>query len=208
MREGGDLRRRAGYPISIRTRHAIFRPPRPHRMKRILFATAAALAAASYACAPPRPSEQDYLSVISRVMNVAVQDGQTHVAGEKAEGPLIVDVKSFAVGGRLVTLHPVDRQKVKAALPGNYVTATPDSALFCDTSSLGSGCWVKSYGIFVHLKLMASNSPDRMQAHVSVTTTDRRAYPTNYCERIWKVDFARAPQGWNETGHELIKDCD
>jgi hypothetical protein len=177
-------------------------------MKRIPFAVAAALAAALLACAPPRPSEQDYLSVISRVMAIAVQDGQTHVSGEKADGPLMVDVKSFAVGGRLVTLHPVDRARVQRALPGRYVTATPDSALFCDQSELGSGCWVRGYGVFVHLKLMAANSPNRMQAHVSVTTTDRRAYPTNYCERIWKVDFARAGAAWNETGHELIKDCD
>jgi hypothetical protein len=177
-------------------------------MTRISFVLAAVLAASVAACAPPRPSEQDYLSVISRVMNVAAADGRAHSVGQKAEGPLLVDVKSFAVGGRLVTLHPVEKQRVRQALPGTYETATPDSALFCDQSDLGSGCWVKGYGVFVHLKLMAANSADRMQAHVSVTTTDRRAYPTNYCERIWKVDFARAGTAWSELGHELIKDCD
>jgi hypothetical protein len=179
-------------------------------MKRISLAIAAALALALSAagCAPPRPSENDYLSVISRVMNLAAADGRAHVAGEKAEGPLLVDVKSFTVGGRLVTLHLVDRARVRQALPGTYLTATPDSALFCDRSEMGSGCWVKQYGVFVHLKLMSAKSRDRMQAHVSVTTTDRRTYPTNYCERIWKVDFARAGRGWNETGHELVKDCE
>jgi hypothetical protein len=179
-------------------------------MKRTLLALAAvlALALSAAACAPPRPSEQDYLSVIPRVMSLAAADGRAQVLGEKAEGPLFVDVKSFAVGGRLVTLHPVDRQRVRQALPGTYQTATPDSAMFCDRSDLGSGCWVKQYGVFVHLRLMAANSADRMQAHVSSTITDRRSYPTNYCERIWKMDFVRAGSGWNETGHELIKDCD
>ncbi|MDB4951235.1 MAG: hypothetical protein JWM27_3884 [Gemmatimonadetes bacterium] len=179
-------------------------------MTRLPFARLAPLALVLLAaCAPPRPSEQDYLSVIPSVYRLAVADGQQHSMGEKADGPLLADVKSFAVNGRLVTLHPVDTAVVRRALGGPpFEVATPEQALLCDRSSMGSGCWVRQYGIFVHLKLMQAISTDRMQAHISITTTDRRTYPTSQCERIWKQDFTRGSTGWTETGRSLVKDCE
>jgi hypothetical protein len=160
------------------------------------------------ACDPPRPSEQDYLSVLPGLVPQMDRDAREHPAGPPVDGPLIVDVKSFAVGGRLATLHPIDREKVRQALGGSFVSSVPDSVVLCDRTDMGSGCWVKQYGVFVHMRLMEAPSKDWMRAHVSVTTTDRRAYPTNFCERIWKIDFKRSGSAWKQTAAELIKSCD
>ena len=112
------------------------------------------------------------------------------------------------MGARLATLDTIGRDRVARALGGPFIAAVPDSTVLCDRSQMGSGCWVKQYGVFVHLKLMQAVSKDWMQAHVSVTTTDRRAYPTNFCERIWKLDFERAGTGWRQTKKELVKSCE
>ena len=176
------------------------------KLSRCIHAALAALALG--ACAAPRPSQQDYLSVLPGIVPFMEADGRENAMGEKVDGPLLVDVKSFAVGGRLATLQPIDSALVHRALGGPFISAVPDSTVLCDRSQMGSGCWVKQYGVFVHLKLMQAVSKDWMQAHVSVTTTDRRAYPTNFCERIWKMDFERAGTGWRQTKRQLIKGCD
>jgi len=178
-------------------------------MKRfpILHAAAAALALLG-ACAAPRPTPQDYLAVLPGIVPQMEKDGRDNAQGPPVDGPLLVDVKSFAVGARLATLDTIGRDRVARALGGPFIAAVPDSTVLCDRSQMGSGCWVKQYGVFVHLKLMQAVSKDWMQAHVSVTTTDRRAYPTNFCERIWKLDFERAGTGWRQTKKELVKSCE
>jgi hypothetical protein len=178
-------------------------------MKRLLsLSTVLASLALLAACDPPRPSEQDYLAVLHGLVPQMEADGRQHAAGPAVDGPLMVDVKSFVGGARRVTLRPVEAGRVQQALGGGFVAAVPDSTVLCDRSQMGSGCWVKAYGVFVHLRLMEAVSKDWMQAHVSVTTTDRRGYPTSFCERIWKIDFERAGAGWIQKRKELIKGCD
>ncbi len=167
----------------------------------------AVLLALTAGCTIERPTEADYLAVLPKVLAFSEADARANAPGRRAEGPLHVDLKSFVGGARLVTKTDVKPEAVRQALGRPAVISVhADSTLLCDQGDMVGGCWVREYGVYVHLNLMRW-APGELTAFVASTTTDRREFPTRICDRVWKVRYERVGTEWKEMERELRKGC-
>lgn len=160
------------------------------------------------ACGADRPGTEDYLQVVPEMVAVVEADARENAPGRPAQGPLILDAGSFAGGWALRARSQLDSARVIEAVgrPEAEI-ARPNDVILCDESELGGGCWVRSYGVFVHLNVVR-RADDEISSLVTGTVTDRRAFPTWICERVWGLTFRRDEAGaWSLADRELRRDC-
>lgn len=159
-------------------------------------------------CGADRPDTEDFLEVVPEMVAAVEAEARENAPGRPAQGPLIVDAGSFSGAWALRARTQLDSARVIEALgrPEAEV-ARPDEVMLCDESELGGGCWIRSYGVFVHLNVVR-RADDEISALVTGTVTDRRAFPTWICERVWGVTFRRDEAGaWSLAERELRRDC-
>lgn len=171
------------------------------RAARALFLPLAVLAA----CTTERPSAEVYLDVLPRVVEFAENDARREQPGQPATGPLIVDLPSFAFGGRTVTGANVDTARLRAAIGKPFVDipfAQADSALLCDQGGTVGGCWVRQYGVYLHLN-QARAAGGRMTVLLTSTSTNRSEFPTRICDRVWRLVFLRRDGQWEMAERDL-----
>jgi len=180
-----------------------------------------AAAAVLGACNTREYSAADFYAVLPQAVRLADADARDSASGRRPEGPLYVDVNSFAGGGWQLTAENYNRDSVMAHV-GNpsavrvnkpqealviqdtgTVEATPEAA-----AGLSGGRWVRGYGVMLHLNLVKADNHE-----IAVTTTsyatDRREWPTDICRRVLRMTFRRDAQGkWSPARSERRKGCD
>ena len=160
------------------------------------------------ACQPERHTAQDYYAILPQLVRFVEDDARKEAEGRPAEGPLFVHAHSFAGGGWQLTRQNLDRDSVMAAIdrPGARNTTPPEALVLEDSSGFG-GRWVREYGVLLHMNLVKWDARS-VSATVTSYTTDRRAFPTDICRRVWRVEFREEGGRWRQSGQELRKACD
>ena len=174
-------------------------------MKRTIPLLPLALAALA-ACGGGRPSKADYLALAPLIVQFMEADARANMLGQASNGPLWVDGKGFAALGGEVTGDTVSRESVLAAI-GRGNDAEPRQVLLADEESGFGGRWVREYGIYVSPNVGRATA-DQVTAFVGNYVTDRRAFPTDICDRVWRLRFRKGADGkWALTDRELRRDC-
>ena len=173
------------------------------------------------ACGGRAHTVNDYYAILPDVVRFAQADAAGNVGPRKPEGPVWIDVKSFAGGGWQLTEQTVSRDSVFAhvGVPGVQRVEKPQDALVIqDTGTVAAspealagfagGRWVKSYGTLLHLNLVKA---DAKEIAVTITSyvTDRREWPTDICRRVIRLTYEKNEAGaWQRTGNEVRKRCE
>jgi hypothetical protein len=189
------------------------------RVRPFLFAVLSLLPLA--ACGGPDYTVNDYYAILPDAVRFANQDARANVGEKKPEGPLWIDVKSFAGGGWQLTGKALNRDTVFARLAplGAQRVETPQEAIMIqDTGTVeaspeavagfSGGRWVKGYGVMLHLNLVKA---DNREIAVTLTNyaTDRRTWPTNICRRILRLTYEKTgAASWHRTKDEVRKKCE
>jgi hypothetical protein len=171
-------------------------------MKRILFAAALPLLAA---CSGQRPTEAEFFDISRQILRFAEQDARQNQPGRPAEGPLYVNLNSFRQAAAKITGATVSEDSMSRVL-GEPVQAVQEQVLLCDSESGIGGCWVRKFGVWVNLNLVRQAGGE-LTAHVRSSSTDRRRLPTDFCDRVWKLDFRKEGAAWRLAKRELRRDC-
>lgn len=198
----------ARFELRARRRDASLLPREPDpirfvktcRMNRLSAALAAACLLAA-GCTTPRPTVRDYLSIVPDVVRHMEADARRNAPSRPVEGPLLLDVESFRGGGYWVTRQTVSGDSVQRVVPVRFTPAAGREAVLCEEGDMG-GCWVREYGVFLRMNLM-KHTADEMLAIATTYTTDRRAFPPQVCERVWRIRYGRDGGGWKVLSREL-----
>jgi hypothetical protein len=174
-------------------------------MKRSVLAAALVLPLLMAGCAGEPVPPAEFMPVARQVLAFAEQDARQNQPGRVADGPLYVNVMSFQTAASKVTGEEISLDSMSRAL-GEPTQAILEQALLCDTMSQFSGCWVRKYGVWINLNLVR-RSGDEMTAHVRSTTTNRAQRPSDFCDRVWTMDFRREGAGWRLAERRLRRDC-
>lgn len=174
-------------------------------MKRTVFAAVLALPLLMAGCAGEPVPMSEFVPVARQVLAFAEKDARENQPGRVADGPLYVNVLSFQTAANKVTGEEIPLDSMSRAL-GEPTQAILEQALLCDTTSQFSGCWVRKYGVWINLNLVR-RSGDEMTAHVRSTTTNRAQQPSDFCDRVWTLDFRREGSGWRMAEQRLRRDC-
>lgn len=173
------------------------------------------------ACAPERPSVQDYYAILPDLVRFTEADARAAAQGQPSAGPLWVDSASFAGGGFTITRQPLNRDSVVAAMQNPDARAVSHQQVIMlrdtgdvtadgggDMLGVDGGRWVREYGVLLRMNL-TKWEPGEIVATVTSYTTDRRNWPTNICRRVLRVTYAKQDDGtWRRTGSEVRKQCD
>jgi hypothetical protein len=174
-------------------------------MKRTLFA-AALLPLLLASCSSERPTTPEFIDIARQVLRFAEADARKNQPGRVADGPLYVNLQSFRNAAVKMTGEPITEDSISRAL-GEPTQAVLEQALLCDTTSSFGGCWVRKYGVWINLNLVRQAGGE-LTAHVRSTTTHRAQRPTDFCDRVWTLDFRkREGGGWRMTNQRLRRDC-
>lgn len=171
-------------------------------MKRILFAAVLPLLAA---CSGEPPTEAEFFGIARQILQFAERDARQNQPGRPAEGPLYVNLNSFRTAAHKVTDATISEDSMSRVL-GEPTHAVLEQVLLCDAESGIGGCWVRKFGVWVNLNLVR-HAGDELTAHVRTTTTDRRRLPSDFCDRVWKLEFRKEDGAWRMAGRELRRDC-
>lgn len=174
-------------------------------MKRIALFAATLLPLMLAGCTGPRPTMPEYLGVARQILQFAEQDARQNQPGRVADGPLYVNLISFQNAAEHVTGDTLSQDSMSRAL-GEPTHAILEQALLCDTESGFGGCWVRKYGVWVNLNIVRRSGGD-LRAHVRSTSTDRRRRPTDFCDRVWMLDFRKEGGEWRMADRTLRRDC-
>lgn len=172
-------------------------------MKRILTAVLLPLLLAG--CIRERPSVPQFMRIAEEILRFAEADARESQPGRANDGPLYVSVRSFREGAEKATGETVPQDSVARAL-GEPIEAELEQILLCDSGGSLAGCWVRQYGVFVNLN-MVRLAGDELSAWVRTSSTDRRVHPTDFCHRVWRLDFRLEEGSWRLAGRDLLRDC-
>jgi hypothetical protein len=171
-------------------------------MKRIVMAAGVMLLSA---CGGPQPTEAEFFDVARQILRFAEQDARQNQPGRPAEGPLYVNLNSFRNAAHKVTGATVSEDSMSRVL-GEPTHAVLEQVLLCDAESGFGGCWVRRFGVWVNLNLVRQ-AGDELTAHVRTTSTDRRTLPSDFCDRVWTLEFRRDGGRWRMEDRRLRRDC-
>lgn len=158
------------------------------------------------ACDSRRPTQEEYLATVPRIIAFLEEDARKNAPGQPAEGPLFLDARSFTANGSRMVQAPIDTAAFRAAVRKPFETVVAeDSVLLLDETETAGGTWVKQYGVYLHLNQVRS-AGDRMTALGRSTITDRSAFPTRICDRIWQMIFRREGGAWALAETNLRRD--
>ena len=173
-------------------------------MKRIVFAAALLLPLLAGCSGDPVPMSE-FVPVARQVLAFAEIVARQNQPGRGADGPLYVHVLSFRNAANKVTGATLSEDSMSRAL-GEPTHAVLEQALLCDTEQGFGGCWVRKYGVWVNLNLVR-HAGDELTAHVRSTSTNRSLRPTDFCDRVWTLDFRREGGQWRLAERRLRRDC-
>jgi hypothetical protein len=158
-------------------------------------------------CTGPRPTQEDYITVVRQVIAFIQQDSRTHMLGRPSDGPNWVDVKGFATRARQVTGDSVPVARLMEIL-GKPRIADPRQVLLIDEAEQGGlgGTWVREYGNYVSPNVVRYTR-DQITLIVVGYTTDRRTFPTVICDRSWRLRYRKEGGQWRLTEKQLMKNC-
>lgn len=156
-------------------------------------------------CDPPRQSAEDYLHVVSQIVAFAEDDARENAPGAPSAGALFLDVGTVVMHSRAAVGRTLHADTVEAAIDRPFRPGTLESVLLCDEEGLG-GCWVREYGVFVTLNSVRGHG-DQMSALVRTIMTDRRMFPTDFCNRYWSLRFERSEGAWRMVDRTLNRSC-
>ncbi|HET7229282.1 MAG TPA: hypothetical protein VFJ16_04735 [Longimicrobium sp.] len=173
------------------------------------------------ACGGRDYNVNDYYALLPDVVRFAHQDARENIGPKKPEGPLWIDVKSFAGGGWQLTGQALNRDSVFARVAGPNVQRVelPQEAIMLqDTGTVAAspeamagfagGRWVRGYGVLLHLNLVRSDSRE-IAVTVTSYATDRREWPTDICRRVIRLSYRKNEEGtWQRTKDEVRKRCE
>lgn len=174
-------------------------------MKRTRIAALLGLPLLMAGCSGEPVPMSEFIPIARQVLRFAEQDARQNQPGRVADGPLYVNVISFQNAATKVTGEEISQDSMSRAL-GEPTQAILEQALLCDTASGFGGCWVRKYGVWINLNLVR-RSGDEMTAHVRSTTTHRAQRPTDFCDRVWTIDFRRENGAWRMADRNLRRDC-
>lgn len=173
-------------------------------MKRTIFA-AALLPLLLSGCSTERVTVAEFTGIARQVLAFAEQDARQNQPGRVADGPLYVNLQSFRTAGTKLTGETLSEDSISRVL-GEPTQAILEQALLCDTASGFGGCWVRKYGVWINLNLVR-RAGDEVTAFVRSTTTNRTARPTDFCDRVWTLDFRKEGEQWRLARRTLRRDC-
>jgi hypothetical protein len=158
-------------------------------------------------CTGPRPTQEDYITVVRQVISFIQQDSRTHMLGRPSDGPSWVDVKGFAGRARQVTGDSIRVARLMEIL-GKPRIADPRQVLLIDDQEQGGlgGTWVREYGNYVSPNVVRYTR-DQITLIVVGYTTDRRTFPTVICDRTWRLRYRKEAGQWRLTEKQLMKNC-
>jgi hypothetical protein len=158
------------------------------------------------ACGPERPSVPEFMEIAGEILAFAEQDARESQPGRASDGPLYVNVGSFQAGAERATRQRVPQDSVARAL-GQPVHAAMEQVTLCDSLGTVIGCWVRQYGIWINLNLVRVGGGE-LTAYVRSLSTDRRAHPTDFCSRVWRLDYRHEEgEGWRLAERTLLRSC-
>ncbi len=156
-------------------------------------------------CIRERPTVPQFMAIASDIARFAEADARASQPGRANDGPLYVSVRSFHAAAEKATGATVSEDSVAAAI-GEPIPAELEQILLCDTGGSLSGCWVRQYGVFVNLNMVRLAGTE-LSAWVRTSSTDRRVYPTDFCHRVWRLDFRQEGDRWQLAERKLLRDC-
>ena len=174
-------------------------------MKRIVLAAALALPLLVSGCGGEPVTVPEFVGIARQVLAFAENDARQNQPGRVADGPLYVNVLSFRNAANKVTGATLSEDSMSRAL-GEPTHAVLEQALLCDMEQGFGGCWVRKYGVWVNLNLVR-HAGDELTAHVRSTSTNRSLRPTDFCDRVWTLDFRREGGQWRLAERRLRRDC-
>ncbi|HEX9936511.1 MAG TPA: hypothetical protein VGB15_05290 [Longimicrobium sp.] len=189
------------------------------RVRPFLFALLALVPLA--ACGGRSHTPSDFYAILPDLVRFADADARASVGPKKPEGPVWIDVKSFAGGGWQLTREQMNRDSVFAhvGVPGAQRVEKPQDALVIqDTGTVAAspealagfagGRWVRAYGVLLYMNLVKADSRE-VALIVTSYTTDRRQWPTDICRRVIRVVYRKNDSGaWQRAGNEVRKRCE
>lgn len=173
-------------------------------MKRTLLA-AALLPLLLASCIRERPSVPQFMGIAQEILRFAENDARENQPGRVNDGPLYVSVRSFHDAAEKATGETVPEDSVARVL-GEPIPAELEQILLCDTGGSLAGCWVRQYGVFVNLNIVRQAGSE-LSAWVRTSSTDRRVHPTDFCHRVWRLDFRTDGGEWRLADRTLLRDC-
>jgi hypothetical protein len=157
------------------------------------------------ACVRERPSVPQFMQISQEILEFAEQDARASQPGRANDGPLYVSVRSFHAAAEKATGESIPEDSVAVAL-GEPIPAELEQILLCDTGTSLMGCWVRQYGVFVNFNIVRLAGSE-LRAWVRTSSTDRRVHPTDFCHRVWRLDYRQEGDSWRLADRTLLRDC-
>jgi hypothetical protein len=175
-------------------------------MRTVRAAAAALLPLLLASCVRERPTVPQFMEVSREVLAFAAGDARESQPGRANDGPLYVNIRSFQAAAERATGESVSYDSMEAVLGEEPIQAELDQILLCDTTGTLAGCWVRQYGIFVNLN-MVQLAGSEMSLYVRTSSTDRRRHPTDFCHRVWRLDYRKEGEAWRLAERSLLRSC-
>jgi hypothetical protein len=156
-------------------------------------------------CGGERPTADEFMPVAREVLEFAEADARRNQPGRASDGPLYVSVRSFQQAAERATRTSIPLDSMERVL-GDPVPAELEQILLCDTIGNFGGCWVRQFGVFVNLN-MVQVAGNEMSLFVRTSATDRSVRPTDFCHRVWRVDYRKEDAGWRLAERRVLRDC-
>jgi hypothetical protein len=159
------------------------------------------------ACTGKRATHDEYVNVVRQAVAFIQEDTRTHNLGRPSSGPRWVDVKGFAKRAAQATGDTIPVARMMQLL-GRPRIADPNQVLLIDSEEQGGlgGTWVREYGTYVSPNVMRATE-DQITMIVVGYVTDRRAFPTTICDRVWRLRYRKRGEVWGLSEKQLMREC-
>lgn len=159
------------------------------------------------ACTGSRPTHDEYVTVVRQVVAFIQEDTRTHNLGRPSDGPRWVDVKGFAKRAAQASGDTIPVARMMQLL-GRPRIADPNQVLLIDSEEQGGlgGTWVREYGTYVSPNVVRATEGQITMIVVGYVT-DRRAFPTTICDRVWRLRYRKQGEAWGLAEQQLMREC-
>lgn len=168
-----------------------------------LVAIAQLLATGSTAQKP----DSTFLKLVPTLVRAAVEDARRSIPAEADQGPLLIDLESFAIHGSMTTDWEISVDNVAATIGQPYRPADRTDAIRCDfqEGSLSpSACSITDDGLHLELQC-ASRTESGFQALIMYRWTKRPlSRPTMVGVRLLRVWLVPRAGAWQVSNVKVV----